>query len=47
MIFDEPSREPLAKTPDLDELRYVALKGVASMVGREAIVATARCHGTN
>lgn len=32
MIFDEPSREPLPKTPDLNEVGYVALKGVASLV---------------
>jgi hypothetical protein len=31
-IFDEPSRKPLPKTPDLDEVRYVALKGVASLI---------------
>lgn len=31
-IFDEPSREPLPKTPGLEEIRYVALKGIASLV---------------
>jgi hypothetical protein len=31
-IFDEPSRKVLPKAPDLDEIRYRALKGVASLI---------------
>ena len=31
-IFDEPSKKPLPKTPDLYEVRHVALKAVASLV---------------
>lgn len=32
MIFDEPSRQPLPTSPDLEEVRYVALKGLSSLV---------------
>lgn len=32
MLFDEPSRDPLPKTPDFDEVKFVGAKALASLI---------------